>query len=243
MPDEAIAAPVEADASPQDTPTTPDSAAGGTPDTETPADLNEGYLRHADYTRKTQELAQQRQEFQAQQEQFQQAQQFRELAERALLEQDEDAISEFLSEMGLETEDDGSSVDPEVAELKNKVSEFEQFMQAQQQEAEQREQATHIDRELTRLTGEGWDTENPDQQDILAQATFLSGDDGPLNVEAGFKAFEAQKQRIIENFKNGKYQTPAAPENGSPAAAATPENASLEDRIKASLEARMGSPV
>jgi len=79
----------------------------------------------------------------------------------------------------------------------------------QKQEAEQRQQAQHIDTEFHRLTGEAWDRSNPDHEDILALSAFHSPEDGQLNVEAGHKAFEASRDRIIENYKAGKYNPTA----------------------------------
>lgn len=247
MPDEAAAASAidttlgDAQNTPTDTGTdagTNAPAAGGQGETTTPDDLKQGYLRHADYTRKTQELAQQRQEIEAQQEQ---AQQLQALAQQAFLEGDEQAAAEFLQAIGYEDEADaeyGEPADPRVAQLEKQLAEVNDFISQQKQEAEQRQQAAHIDSEFHRLTGGEWDRENPDHEAILAHAAFLSPEDGEINVEAGFKAFNELRDRIVEDYRAGKIPAASTQNlNGTPASAALPENSSPEERAASILEA------
>lgn len=234
MPDEAPAAPAEA----QDTPT-PDAPADldgqGAP--PTPDDAQQGYLRHSDYTRKTQELAEQRKEWETQQADHQQ---FEELVRQATLGQDEEAAQQLLERLGYEFDDEdddyGESQDPQVAALKGQIDELTSWREQQEQDAAARQNAMHVESEFHRLTGESWDESNPSHDAILALAFAHDTGEGPTNVESGYKAFEALRDSIIENYKQGKYNAPPAPENGSPAAAASNENMSLEDKIRHSLE-------
>lgn len=243
MPDEAIAAPSPESVvdsmigSGEDTPT-PNAPATDDGQGAAPEDAEQGYLRHSDYTRKTQELAQQRQEFEAQQEQ---ATQLQELAQQAFLEGDEEAAQAFLEAIGYESDDDadyGESTDPKVAALEKQLAEVNEFVNQQKQEQEQRQQAAHIDSEFHRLTGESWDRANPDHESILARAAFLSPEDGQIDIEAGHKAFVEERDRIIEAYRTGKI--PAANNSnlqGTPASAAVPDNATPEARALSIMEA------
>lgn len=239
MPDEAdVASAVDAvvDGQNQPTPDAP-AATDGQGTTETPADAEQGYLRHSDYTRKTQELAEQRREIEAQQEQ---ANQLRELAQAAFLDEDPDAAAAFLELIGYGEDegeaDYGQHQDPEVAALRKQLDEVNSFIEQQKQESEQRSQAAHIDSEFMRLTGEAWNRENPDHEAILAQAAFLSPEEGNLDMEAGYKAFGELKDRIIQDYREGKTSAASpTPLTGTPAQAALPEDP--EARVLAILEA------
>lgn len=224
----------------QSNPETPEAPAAtdGQGDIQTPEDAEQGYLRHSDYTRKTQELAEQRAEFEAQQEQ---AQQLSELAKAAFNGGDEDALQEFLEAIEYGQDDDvdyGEPTDPAISELRQTVEKQQEFINGLQEQQEKAQQAQHIESEFLRLSGEGWDTENPDHDAILGLATFNSGEEGPLNIEAGYKAFNELRDRIVENYRSGKYSAATNDHlNGTPASAAIHENASPEDRVSSILEA------
>jgi hypothetical protein len=244
MPEEAdVASAIDAiSSSEQNTPETPDAPAAIESDGQgepTPEDAEQGYLRHSDYTRKTQELAQQRQEFETQQAETQRIQ---ELAQNAFLNGDEEAAREFLDLIGYEDDaegDFGDETNPEIAELREQLQEATSFMDEIKSEREQAQLGMHVENEFIRLTGEGWNPENPDHDAILAFGTLNSGEGEPPNVEAGYKAVNEMRERIISDYRNGKYAAAGNTDNlsGSPASAALPENADPETRASAILEA------
>lgn len=223
----------------QSNPETPEAPAAtdGQGDIQTPEDAEQGYLRHSDYTRKTQELAQQREEFEAQQEQ---AQQLSELAKAAFNGGDEDALQEFLEAIEYGDGDEaeyGDETSPEVAELRQRLDQQQEFIDGLKDQQEKAQTGQHIESELLRLTGNGWDTENPDHDAILDLAIANSDGEGPPNVEAGFKKFNELKDRIISDYREGKFSAASNDHlNGTPAQAAIHENASPEDRVSAILE-------
>lgn len=243
MPDEAtITAPsadTSLDAPAADTPNTdPVTPDGQVDNTQTPEVGEDVINMRADYTRKTQELAQQRQEFEAQQAE---AQQREELFRAALLDQDEDAAQELLEALGIEFGNDGEGgefADPNTARLQSQLDELTQWKQQQEADAQARENAIHIEREFLRLGQEnGWDDNNPMHNAILA---FAFGHDdpanpGPTNVEAGFRDYEKLRDYVIEQYKQSK-AAPSSDQFGSPASAALPENASLAERAALAME-------
>ena len=241
MPDEAIAASdvIDSVLDTQNQPTTPEAPVtnDGQGDNQTQVTDDNGPMLRADYTRKTQELADQRRELEADQEQ---SKNIELLAQQAFIEGDEDALSSLLEAIGYEepqVDQSGQQVDPEVANLKKQLDEISSWKTQQEQESEQRQQAMHIDTEIHRLTGEAWDRSNPDHESILAKAAFLSPPDGQLNIEAGHKAFTEERDRFIEAYKAGKYTTATnANLNGTPASAAIPDHADPEARASAIME-------
>lgn len=239
MPDEAITAPSAGETSfdapaadtPNEAPVSPDGQ-GTTNPTDAPDDV---INMRADYTRKTQELAEQRREWEAQQAE---QGQFRELVENALVNQDEEAIQALLGEIGLDFEDDGNdAANPEVARLESQLNELNEWRNEQQQEAQARDNAIHIEREFMRLGMDGWDDGNPAHNAIL-QFAFSHEDPanpGQTNVEAGFQDYQKLRDHVIEELKQSK-QAPSSDQFGSPASAALPENASLAERAAAAME-------
>lgn len=239
MPDEAITAPstdTSFDAPAADTPTTDPAVGGQVADTQAPDATDPNVINmRADYTRKTQELAQQRQEFEAQQAE---AAQREELFRAALLEQNEDAAQELLESLGYEFGDEvGEPADPETARLRSQIEELNQWKSQQEADAQARDNAIHIEREFLRLGQDGWDDANPAHNAILAFA--FSHDDpanpGQTNVEAGFKDYEALRDHIISEYRQSK-AAPTSDQFGSPASAAQPDNASLDQRGLAAIE-------
>lgn len=238
MPDEAITAPSAdaeiSDATAADTPTEAPGNAGQGAANEPD---EQGAMLRADYTRKTQQLAEDRRQFEAQQAENER---FRELVQTALVQQDEEAIEQLLGDLGYEFgEDDvGEYADPEVSRLKSQLDELNEWKNEQQAEAAARDNALHIEREFHRLGLEGWDESNPAHDAIIAFA-FANDDpanpNAPTNVEAGYKQYTALRDHIIEELKESK-RAPESDQFGSPASAVPVENASLEDRVKLAME-------
>jgi vacuolar-type H+-ATPase subunit I/STV1 len=237
MPEEAILAPTtEAPVqSVADTPTNDPADLGGqVTDNPTPEDAEQGYLRHSDYTRKTQELAQQRQEWEAKQAE---AEQFRELVETALVNQDEEAAQQLLENLGYEFGDDDADgpADPAVAGLQKELAELKEWKNEQQEQADARENAFHIEREFNRLGLNSWDDQNPMHNAVLSMAFAHDDGQSPLNVEAGFKDYQALREWVIEDHKQSKLTASNDP-TGSPVSAAPTDNATLEERVALAME-------
>lgn len=233
MPDEATLAPsaeVSSEASAADTPNTaPVTDGQGTP-TEPPDDV---INMRADYTRKTQELAEQRREFEAKQAENDS---FRELVTTALVNQDEEAAQQLLEQLGYEFEEEvGDDVDPRISELQKQVDSFNEWKEAQEAEADSRENAFHIEREFNRLELGSWDDQNPQHNAILALAFNYDDGQSPLNVQAGFDDYQKLRDWIIEDLKQSKLTT-SNDSFGSPASAAPNANASLEERANLAIE-------
>lgn len=239
MPDEATPTAPPADAAfdapatdtPTDAPVNPDGQGDNTP---APDDAQEGYLRHADYTRKTQELAEQRKEWEAQQAE---AEQYKELVRSALIDRDEQAAEQLLSDLGYEFEDDQDGyADPEVSRLQNQLNELSEWKAEQQAESQARENAIHIEREFLRLDGESWAEDNPFHDAVVQFALAADPDsNGRTNVEAGFEQAKKLRDFVIEQYKQSKI-APDSDQFGSSASAAPVENASLDERVRLAME-------
>lgn len=234
MPDEAIDTAPSTDASVADTPNmAPVSDGQGTTESS-PEDAEQGYLRHADYTRKTQALAEQQREFEAKQEEYES---FQNLVRTALIEQDEEAAEQLLGTLGYDFGDEqeyGESADPEVAQLRSQLDELTEWKAQQQAEADARNGAIHIETEFDRLGLGSWDGDNPAHNAVIALSFANDTGEGPLNVEAGYNEYQKLRDHVIEDLRQSKL----APQSdyGSPASAAPIENASLEDRVRAAME-------
>lgn len=237
MPDEATPTAPSADAfdaPAADTPTdAPDNPDGQGNDTPTPDDAEQGYLRHADYTRKTQELAEQKKEWEAKQAEHDQ---FKELVQTALVNQDEQAAQELLEAIGFEFEDEPDGyADPEVSRLQQQLDELSEWKAEQQAEVQARDNAIHIEREFLRLGGEGWSDDNPAHDAIVQFALNADDGSGLTNVQAGFDQYQKLRDWIVEDLKQSKL-APDADQSGSPASAAPVDNASLDERVRLAME-------
>ena len=236
MPDEATntAPSTEAsfDAPVADTPTeAPITDGQGT--TETPDDAEQGYLRHSDYTRKTQELAEQRRAFEAEQESFLHQQ---DLLQRMIAEGDEDAAQELLESIGYDFSDEAGEdyhSDPETAQLRSQLNELTEWKAQQEAEAQAREGAAYVESEFNRLGLGSWDSENPLHDAVFTHA-LIAGEDGNPDVQAGFDKVQALREHFINEYRESK-SAPSTDAFGSPAEPAN-TNASLSDRVAAAME-------
>lgn len=146
-----------------------------------------------DYTRKTQEVSQQRQE-----------------AEQAMMLvnalQNPQTQAQALQALGLELEDDGYESEDEYVDPEDRIANLEQALAAQQEAAQEEQllnqEADYIDGELTRLAeSDGRELDDQELELVVSYALANRLENGAPNVEAGYRALqtisaEAQKRHI-----------------------------------------------
>lgn len=165
---------------------------------EARAAYDSAYKRlQADYTRKTQEVSEQRRE-------AEQAQQLVSALRNPTTQ------AQALSMLGLELEGEGDDEygykDPD-----ERIDKLEQMLQERERETQESKQmeaeANHIDSELGRLSkADGRDLENNEVELIVSYALANRLGDGTPNVEAGYRQLQAlyseAQKRHIESKRN-----------------------------------------
>lgn len=184
------------------------------------------------YTRKTQELADQRRELEG-------LQQLREKLYSEDTDQREQALQGLLDELGYELDKDDDTTDQPTDGYIDPVDELRQRLDAREQaEAEARaeaEQLAAIEAQVSAATAAitAYETDNGDLSETAKTAivTYAGSlprtDDGLPDMESAIKLWESDRAEAVENYLNSKRNVESAPDlNGSTGT----EQVNLSDR-------------